>query len=200
MFYCALFTGVEDEMALAIEISRREAESHHLPEKPRLQNRTSTEPDSFHSSPFSAATRRSHSAAPYYSYGGLGGGVEDDEDEELQMALACSLSEMEAQQRAAATGVTSGAGRGGRAVGDRRGGGVTKTKKIVMASVAEEKEKENQTNMSSAGQSERKGKEKEAGMSPESATAQCSEEQLQPATTNSDGGVKKRKKCGCVVS
>ncbi|XP_040913801.1 dnaJ homolog subfamily B member 2 isoform X2 [Toxotes jaculatrix] len=100
-----LINGVEDEMALALELSRREGQSH---QKPRIQNRSPAESDRSHPSPYSAATHRSFSSAPYYNYGGTVGGSEDDEeDEDLQMALACSLSEMEAQQRAAASGFIS---------------------------------------------------------------------------------------------
>ncbi|XP_029980251.1 dnaJ homolog subfamily B member 2 [Sphaeramia orbicularis] len=97
-----MINGVEDEMALALELSRREGRPHVSPQKPRLQQNRS--PAESRSSPFSAATQRSFSSAPFYNYGGTVGGSEDDEDdEELQMALACSLSEMEAQQNAAAT-------------------------------------------------------------------------------------------------
>ncbi|KAG7502134.1 hypothetical protein JOB18_014419 [Solea senegalensis] len=103
-----VINGVEDEMALALELSRRDAQSHHSPQKPRIQNRSPAECDRPHPNPLSAPTHRSFSSAPYYNYGGtVGGSEEDDEDEELQMALACSLSEMEAQQRAAAPGFIS---------------------------------------------------------------------------------------------
>lgn len=92
-----LINGVEDEMALALELSRREGRSHPSPKRPGIQNRPPA-------SPFSAATHRSFSSAPFYNYGETAGSSDDDEDDEdLQMALACSLSELEAQQRAAAT-------------------------------------------------------------------------------------------------
>ncbi|XP_040004710.1 dnaJ homolog subfamily B member 2 isoform X2 [Xiphias gladius] len=103
-----LINGVEDEMALALELSRREGQSHHSPQKPGIQNTSPAESDRSRPSPYSAATQRSFSSAPFYNYGGNVGGSEDEEeDEELQMALACSLSEMEAQQRAAASGIIS---------------------------------------------------------------------------------------------
>ncbi|KAG7227452.1 hypothetical protein INR49_005266, partial [Caranx melampygus] len=97
--------GVEDEMALALELSRREGQSHHSTQRPGIQNRSSA-------SPFSAAKHRSFSSAPFYNYGETAGSSDDDDedDEDLQMALACSLSELEAQQRAAATDFISGAG------------------------------------------------------------------------------------------
>nr|XP_020463370.1 dnaJ homolog subfamily B member 6-like [Monopterus albus] len=94
-----LINDVEDEMALALELSRREGQS---PSKPGIQNRSPAEVNRSHPSPYSAATHRSFSSAPFYNCGGTVAGSEDDEDDEdLQMALACSLSEMEAQQRAA---------------------------------------------------------------------------------------------------
>uniref|UniRef100_A0A668ADW3 DnaJ heat shock protein family (Hsp40) member B2 n=1 Tax=Myripristis murdjan TaxID=586833 RepID=A0A668ADW3_9TELE len=132
-----LINGVEDEMALALELSRREQQPHQSPPKARLQqSRSPAEPDRSRLNAHSSATQRSFSSAPYFHYGGVGGGSEDDEDDEdLQMALACSLSEMEAQQRAAATTATdfiSGAGGGIRVLidrtGDRRGVGVIKAK------------------------------------------------------------------------
>ncbi|XP_076025898.1 dnaJ homolog subfamily B member 2 isoform X2 [Genypterus blacodes] len=92
--------GVEDEMALALELSRREEQPHH---KPQLQHpKVQAEPDRARHGPNPAATRRSFSSAPFFHYG-----EDDEEDEELQMALACSLSEMEAQQRATAADLIS---------------------------------------------------------------------------------------------
>ncbi|KAM3861899.1 dnaJ homolog subfamily B member 2 [Diretmus argenteus] len=103
-----LINGVEDEMALALELSRREQRPHQSPQKPRLQQpRSPAEPDRTRLNPHPAAAQRSFSSAPCFRYRGVGGGSEEDEeDEELQMALACSLSEMEAQQRAAASTAT----------------------------------------------------------------------------------------------
>ncbi|XP_035532056.1 dnaJ homolog subfamily B member 2 isoform X2 [Morone saxatilis] len=96
-----LVNGVEDEMALAMELSRREGQPHHSPQKPQIQNRSPVESDRPRPSPYSAATR-SFSSAPSFSYGVAAGSEDDEEDEDLQMALACSLSEMEAQKIAAA--------------------------------------------------------------------------------------------------
>ncbi|XP_028992533.1 dnaJ homolog subfamily B member 2 [Betta splendens] len=96
-----LINGVEDEMALALELSRREEQSHRTPQKPQIQSRLAPEFDRSRSSPYASTTHRSFSSAPCYHYEGNAGGSEDDEeDEDLQMALACSLSEMEAKQRA----------------------------------------------------------------------------------------------------
>ncbi|KAF4109416.1 hypothetical protein G5714_010489 [Onychostoma macrolepis] len=85
-----LINGVEDEMALAVELSRREQSS----QPPRQSQHPLLRPSN-NSSPNPAL--RSYSAAPFYH---CPDATEDEEDEDLQMALAYSLSEMEAQQRA----------------------------------------------------------------------------------------------------
>lgn len=102
-----LINGAEDEMALALELSRREGQAHHSPQKPQIQNRSPAESAKSRPSPPSAATHRSCSSAPFYNYGLAASSEDEEEDEDLQMALACSLSEMEAQQRAAATNFIS---------------------------------------------------------------------------------------------
>lgn len=94
-----LINGVEDEMALALELSRREGH----PQKPQIPNRSPADSDRSHSS----STQRSFSAAPFYNYGVASDSNDDEDDEDLQMALACSLSEMDAQQRAAVTDIIS---------------------------------------------------------------------------------------------
>ncbi|XP_064872288.1 dnaJ homolog subfamily B member 6-like isoform X1 [Oncorhynchus nerka] len=116
-----LINGVEDELALALELSKRD----HLPpsqpsQTPRqhLQQQAErtlpvelqTHPHRPGSGPRSMA-QRSFSSAPYFHYPDVPREEEDD-DEDLQMALAYSLSEMEAQQRASASApdVISGAG------------------------------------------------------------------------------------------
>ncbi|KAK5861269.1 hypothetical protein PBY51_022679 [Eleginops maclovinus] len=98
-----LINGVQDEMALALELSRRGEQSRQSPQKPRIQHRPPAECDRPRPSPHSAATHRSFSSAPFYHYGVAAGSEEEEEDEDLQMALACSLSEMDAKQRATAT-------------------------------------------------------------------------------------------------
>ncbi|XP_067370860.1 dnaJ homolog subfamily B member 2 isoform X2 [Channa argus] len=96
-----LINGVEDEMALALELSRREGQSHQTPQQPQIQSRL---PAESRRSPYSAATHRSFSSAPFYNYDeSLRGREDEEEDEDLQMALACSLSEMEANRRTTAS-------------------------------------------------------------------------------------------------
>ncbi|XP_041662988.1 dnaJ homolog subfamily B member 2 isoform X2 [Cheilinus undulatus] len=92
-----LINGVEDEMALALELSRREGQPGQSPQKPKIPNRSSADSHT-------ASTRRSFSSAPFYNYG-VETGSDDDDDEDLQMALAYSLSEMEAEQRAAVSNI-----------------------------------------------------------------------------------------------
>uniref|UniRef100_A0A665XBQ7 Tubulin alpha chain n=1 Tax=Echeneis naucrates TaxID=173247 RepID=A0A665XBQ7_ECHNA len=194
-----LINGVEDEMALALELSRREG--HKLP----------AEPNKSHSSLFSSAQHRSFSSAPCYNYGETVGSSDDEDDEDLQMALACSLSELEAQQRAAATDFISGAGGGGRAMSDKTGGqkagGAFKTKNVYMVGdvkvVKEESYEERQFQMSSGPGDRWEEVKKVTSDSPESPTtvdstplSQSSEE---PAIKNSDANVKKKKKCGCIM-
>lgn len=201
-------------MALALELSRRQGQARHSPQKPQIQNRSPAEPDRSRASPYSAAPHRSFSSAPYYHYGVAGGSEDDEEDEDLQMALACSLSEMEAQQRATATDFISGAGGGGRTkTGGHKGGGFVKITNLNVAGiekiVAEEKGKEGEFKMGSGpeGRWEQEGKGTgEPDFSPESSTtsnttplSQCTEEEFEPAVKNSDSSVKKKKKCGCIV-
>uniref|UniRef100_A0A8C5QU49 J domain-containing protein n=1 Tax=Leptobrachium leishanense TaxID=445787 RepID=A0A8C5QU49_9ANUR len=72
--------GVEDDLALALEMSKREHKPTPAPTTPRAE----TPPN----------VQRSHSAAPaYYVLDS------DDEDEDLQLAMAYSLSEMEAARQ-----------------------------------------------------------------------------------------------------
>ncbi|CAL8265888.1 unnamed protein product [Lota lota] len=104
-----MINGVEDEMALVLELSKRNQNSSHPPPaRPCLQPHQPPT-DRPRPSPYSSGTaQRSFSSAPYFNYRGVGGEQEEDgeDDEQLQMALACSLSEMEAKQRAAATTAT----------------------------------------------------------------------------------------------
>ncbi|XP_077392061.1 dnaJ homolog subfamily B member 2 [Festucalex cinctus] len=97
-----LINGMHDEMALALEMSRREEQPHQPPPNPSIQNRSHRESGRTRSNPYSAGTHRSFSAAPFYHYGGVTESEQDEDDEDLQMALACSLSEMEAQQKVSA--------------------------------------------------------------------------------------------------
>lgn len=101
-----LINGVPDEMALALELSRREQQggsssssSTSSPKKSSANHKQRLQQQK--KQPKTSPTQRSFSSAPFYH---CADGVGDDEDDEdLQMALAYSLSEMEAQLRAAAT-------------------------------------------------------------------------------------------------
>lgn len=191
-------------MALALELSRRDEQAHHTPQKTQIQNRFAPEFDRSRSSPYSSTTHRSFSSAPCYHYeGSMRVSDADEDDEDLQMALACSLSEMEAKQRANAADYISGArGRGGAMsgkTGGQRGGRVVETARLnVSGSEAEEKDLEGHFKMG-------KG-QREAGFPPESYTAanttppnHYSEEEPEPAIKTSNGSLKKKKKCGCIV-
>ncbi|CAB1329172.1 unnamed protein product, partial [Coregonus sp. 'balchen'] len=121
-----LINGVEDELALALELSKRDhlppSQPSHTPRQHlqkqaegmvpvELQTQTHPHRPSPGSGPRSMA-QRSFSSASYFHCPDVPS--EEEEDEDLQMALAYSLSEMEAQQRAAAVAsaadVISGAG------------------------------------------------------------------------------------------
>ncbi|KAM4731096.1 dnaJ homolog subfamily B member 2 isoform 2-T2 [Anableps anableps] len=95
-----LINGEEDEMALALELSRREGQKSS--QKPQIMNGSACHSDQQRSAP----AHRLFSAAPCYNHVATEDS-EDEEDEELQMALACSLSEMEAKQKAGATNFIS---------------------------------------------------------------------------------------------
>lgn len=207
--------GVADEMALALELSRREGKPHHSPQRPQVQNRTPAESDRNRSSPHSSATHRSFSSAPFYNYGVVTGSEDDEEDEDLQMALACSLSEMEAQERAAATDFISGAGGRGRAMSHKAG--VHKKSRVVTIMnvnvaadgkiVAEEKDVNVQVKVNPvpAGRWDKEGSgTMESGSSSESPTSsnttpQSNKQELESALKTNDGRVKKKKKCRCTV-
>eukprot|EP00066_Takifugu_rubripes_P019872 XP_011609138.1 PREDICTED: dnaJ homolog subfamily B member 2 isoform X2 [Takifugu rubripes] len=90
-----LINGVKDDMALALELSRRGVQPQQLPQKPHIHSRPS---DTQYRDPQPSPARRSFSSAPFFNYR-TETSSEDDEDEALQMALACSLSEMEHQER-----------------------------------------------------------------------------------------------------
>ncbi|KAK6309504.1 hypothetical protein J4Q44_G00193850 [Coregonus suidteri] len=109
-----LINGVEDELALALELSKRDhlppSQPSHTPRQHlqkqaegmvpvELQTQTHPHRPSPGSGPRSMA-QRSFSSASYFHCPDVPS--EEEEDEDLQMALAYSLSEMEAQQRAAA--------------------------------------------------------------------------------------------------
>ncbi|XP_061579707.1 dnaJ homolog subfamily B member 2 isoform X2 [Cololabis saira] len=203
-----LINGVEDEMALALELSRREGQSQQSSHKPQIQNQSPMESDRHRPSPHSGAAQRSFSSAPFCNYG-VARSSDDEEDEDLQMALACSLSEMEAQQRAAATDFISGAGGvcKDKAKGCR-GSGVNSGKYADLSNAGEKKDEgQFKVGPGHGGTCETERKEtSESGSSPESPTAAnstlpgpCSDEGVKPVIKSCDGCVKKKKKCGCVV-
>lgn len=194
-------------MALALELSRRGTQTS---QKPQVQNRSPAETGRL-SSPYSAATRRSFSSAPFFNYGvGTSSDDDKDDDEDLQMAMACSLSEMEAQQAAAATDFISGAGGRGRGVSGKAG--VHKETRVFKTTLnvsvsGKEKDEEGQFKMSSGarGRWEMEGNETmKQGFSPESPTTSSStplsrEQEPESAIKPNDGSAKKKKKCRCTV-
>ncbi|XP_052005072.1 dnaJ homolog subfamily B member 6-like isoform X3 [Xyrauchen texanus] len=92
-----LINGVEDEMALALELRHREQPGQPS-RQPLLRPPNNSSPN---------PALRSFSAAPLYK---CPDASEDEDDEDLQIALAYSLSEMEAQEWA--KDMISGAGGG----------------------------------------------------------------------------------------
>lgn len=208
VFAAVLFPGVEDEMALALELSRRGTQTSG---RPQVQNRLPTETGRL-SSPYSAANHRSFSSEPFFNYGGVETSSDDDkDDEDLQMAMACSLSEMEAQQAAAATDFISGAGGRGRGVNDKAG--VHKETRVFKTTLnvsvsGKEKDDEGQFKISSGprGRWEMEGNETmKQGFSPESPTTSSStplsrEQEPESVVKPNDGSAKKKKrKCRCTV-
>ncbi|XP_053184131.1 dnaJ homolog subfamily B member 2 isoform X1 [Scomber japonicus] len=202
-----LINGVEDEMALALELSRREGQPHQSPQKPQVHNKSSVESDKSRPSP---GTYRSFSSAPCYDLGGGTGSSEDDEDDEdLQMALAYSLSELDAQQRAAVTDAISGA-MGGVKVKIKKK--VVKTKntntngneKVFKEEKEEVKEFKKGPGPGAKWEKEEEGT-REPCLSSESSTtasttpqSQCSKE-VDPGIKSKEGSGKKKNKCGCIV-
>lgn len=90
-------------MALALELSLRDsAGQSRRQQQPGLQQQSRQESPGFYPA---APPQRSYSSAPFFRYEEC-----EEDDEDLQMALACSLSEMEAQRRNAAADMISGAG------------------------------------------------------------------------------------------
>ncbi|KAJ8004480.1 hypothetical protein DPEC_G00136130 [Dallia pectoralis] len=103
-----LVNGVEDELALALELSKRDlslpnttssSPGPHLDR--RAERKVPVEPHRLGPGPGSQSmAQRSFSSAPYFHHQDLPSEEEmEEDDEDLQMALAYSLSEMEAQQR-----------------------------------------------------------------------------------------------------
>lgn len=205
-----LVNGVEDEMALALELSRREGQPGHLPQQPKIPNRSSADSHT-------GSTHRSFSSAPFYNYEAETGSLDDEDDEDLQMALAYSLSEMEAEQRAAVTNIIKGAVHAGKARAEKGGGKhthvVVNTTTVNVDGVEHTFtggfDENGQFKMSSGPEGGWKTEEKgtkESDSSTESSTTVSStpqspstEPEPQPATNTGEEGLKKKKKCRCAV-
>ncbi|KAM8857190.1 dnaJ homolog subfamily B member 2 isoform 1-T1 [Synchiropus picturatus] len=189
-----LINGVEDEMALALELSKREGPPSQ--EKPKLFDGLPAGSERSRPNLHSAGTPRSFSSAPFYHYSGAS---DDEDDEDLQMALAYSLSVMDAEQRAAATDVISGAVGGAKNTKTRvHTDEVRRTKVTVNGKVVEETEEK-----SGGGRSRERQVTREAGFSPPSQTPQ---HQAHAPDHNPDSGAqtnhtvgKKKNKCGCTL-
>ncbi len=201
-------------MELALELSRREAQSKKSPQKLRTQNKSSTESDG--SSPHSEATHHSFGSTPFFNSGGAADSEDDEDDEDLQMALAYSLSELDAEQRAAVTDIIKGAlGEGAmkskaKVHKETTVTTKTKTKKVIMKDgkvVLEETQEDGpcETASGPAGRWETEGKgTREPDVSPESPSSsstapQSSAEDVDPPVKHNLGSAKKKKKCKCTV-
>lgn len=189
-------------MALALELSRRDGQPHQSPQKPHIHSRSS---DTQH--PEYQTARRSFSSAPSFNYR-VETSSEDDEDEALQMALACSLSEMEAREREALMDTISGAVKGAEAGKDQDDvlteSSVLKTKNTAGAVngrvVVEEGDEKHHT--ISPEPKIRCAKEEEEGFSQESPSTSSSStptSEQEPGPQANNGVTRKRKKCTCVV-
>uniref|UniRef100_A0A8C5A4A7 DnaJ heat shock protein family (Hsp40) member B2 n=1 Tax=Gadus morhua TaxID=8049 RepID=A0A8C5A4A7_GADMO len=213
-----MINGVTDEMALMLELSKRNQNSSHPPPaRPRLQQ-DKPPTDRPRTSPFSsAAAQRSFSSAPCFNYGGVGAEREEDEDEQLQLALACSLSEMEAKQRAAATTATdfiSGAGLGEhggtdrtggrRGAGGRRGMEEGRTNGVREEGLRQEEGQERGSGVQARGEEGAGGWSRGSGPPPGDPPLGPNGNAGPPHPSSEDGelvtgNVKKKKKCACVV-
>lgn len=189
-----VFSGVEDEMALALELSRREqsrqpqqTEQRQLPANAAHSNLANHNPRN--------STQRSFSSAPFFSYPS----DNDEEDEELQMALAYSLSEMEAQQRAAAStqDMISGA-RGGRGK-QRKGRDAIHKQRSVRDGIHQSAHESVQITCSPSGEKEpgKGGAGLEKSASPEEVLLEDRKGEEQVA--NGIAVMKTKRKCQCVV-
>ncbi|XP_042619341.1 dnaJ homolog subfamily B member 6-like [Cyprinus carpio] len=172
-----LINGVEDEIALALERSHREQSG----QPPRQSQHPLLRPSN-NSSPNPAL--RSYSAAPFCHCPEAG---VDEEDEDLQMALAYSLSEMEAQQQA--ENVISGAG-GGR--GKQPGGG-----KGVVQKNKYQREVLDNSEQSTPSSPEDRPTEQSRARGSESVVVQNKENDK--VAGNGTNVEKKKRKCQCVV-
>lgn len=188
-------------MALALELSRREEQPHQLPQKPHIHSRSSDTQQPEHQ-----PARRSFSSAPSFNYT-VESSSEDDEDEALQMALACSLSEMEAQEREALINTISGAVKRAKAGKDQDDvlteSHVLKTKNttVVINGKVVSEEKDEKCDRISPQPEIRHAKE-ETGFSqysPSTSSSSTPNSEQEPELKTNNGVTKKKKKCTCVV-
>lgn len=133
---------------------------------------------------------------------------EDDEDEALQMALACSLSEMEAQEREALIDTISGAVKRAKAGKDQDGDVLTeshvfKTKNttvIVNGKVVSEEKDETRDRISP--EPEIGHVKEETGFSqdsPSTSSSSTPNTEQEPGPKTNNGVTRKRKKCTCLL-
>lgn len=188
-------------MALALELSRRDGPPHQSPQKLRIHSRSS---DTQH--PEYQTARRSFSSAPSFNYR-METSSEDDEDEALQMALACSLSEMEGREREALMDTISGAVKRAKAGKDRdhvlAQSFLPKTKNttVVINGKVVSEETDEKPHRISPEPEIRRAKE-ETGFSQDSPSTSSSStptSEQEPGPKTSSGVTKKRKKCTCTV-
>ncbi|XP_015235437.1 PREDICTED: dnaJ homolog subfamily B member 6-like isoform X1 [Cyprinodon variegatus] len=194
-----LINGVEDEMALALELSRREG--HQSAQKPQLLNGSPYHSDRHSTAP----AHRSFSAAPFYNH--VDDSEDEEEDEDLQMALACSLSEMEGQQQAGATNFIPGAVGRGRTKHTKTGGNtveglvngqtvhLSSAYKVVGEGKGDEGHFKVSTSSGASSETKQNGTREPATAAP---TTLSTEEKIKPVAKTSEGSVKKNR-CGCVV-
>lgn len=177
------FVGVEDEMALALELSKREGQKSS--QKPQIMNGSACHSERHRST----LAHRSFSAAPCYNHVTVVDSEDEEDDEDLQMALACSLSEMEAQQKAGATSFIPGAGGRGRTkFGKHKGEGLG-------YKVAAEKQGDGGISSGDSIETKQKGTKE---LATAATTTVPGEEKVKPVAKTSEDRVKS-KMCGCVV-
>ncbi|XP_055004427.1 dnaJ homolog subfamily B member 2 isoform X2 [Boleophthalmus pectinirostris] len=188
-----IINGVEDEMALALELSKREGHPHN----PQIQQKPSNFSETSRNSPPSATTNRSFSSAPYFHYSDLvRESQHDEDDEDLQMALAYSLSELDAQQRANVTDFLSGAGGGVKIKVDKR---VKSTETIdgVEKDVKTEKKVYSMRFPSESPQTS--GSSSNTTSNVTSPSHDSAAENVKPQKNTENSSLRKKNKCGCIV-
>ncbi|XP_003962049.2 dnaJ homolog subfamily B member 2 isoform X1 [Takifugu rubripes] len=200
-----LINGVKDDMALALELSRRGVQPQQLPQKPHIHSRPS---DTQYCDPQPSPARRSFSSAPFFNYR-TETSSEDDEDEALQMALACSLSEMEHQERESIINTISGAAKGAKAGKDQGDGRreshgfKTKSTTVVVNGKVVSEERGEERNVRIVPEPQTRREMEETGFSHESPTASSSstpDSEQNPELKTNNSEAKKKKKCTCTVS